>query len=259
MKQLLKSKRLLAAFAMAVIVVIMMPLLAFAAVVDQSPIGVVGTLKFQGSTTVGPIIVNTISSYNTHRGATVISAGNIVQNGSGDGRTAAAQRKTDIGMSSSVPSEPILNKITIARDGIVFIVNSSVTGIQNLTRNDIDDIYEGRKHNWNQIIDAVTGVAGPNMTIVPRARIIGSGTRAAWKDVVGLSYANPDIDPTYNPAWVPGTSTNENRVIAQTQLTRLNENVNVQSEINNPASVGQCGYVGLGFDDGANIKKINIF
>ncbi len=267
MKKLLSKKIILAAMAVAMIIAILLPMAVFAAdPVNQSPVGVQGTLKFQGSTTVGPIIVNAVTGYNSYRGTSVIATGDIIQNGSGPGKAAMVGHMTDIGMASSKTAtpEPTLNYITVARDGVVFIVNSSVTNISTLTKADILGIYNGSKTNWSQLVDAVTGVAGPNLTIVPRARIIGSGTRAAWKDDLGLTYlTNTDgtdaADPTSGT--IPASPRAENWVCspyANNGLPRLNENVDMQAVINSPTASGQCGYVGLGFDTGANIKQISI-
>jgi len=267
LKKLLSKKIILAAMAVTMIIAILLPMAVFAD--NQSPVGVQGTLKFQGSTTVGPIIVNAVTGYNSYRGTSVIATGDIIQNGSGPGKAAMVAHQTDIGMASSKtnPAESTLNYITVARDGMVFIVNSSVTNITTLTKADILGIYNGSKTNWNQLVDAATGLAGPNLTIVPRARIIGSGTRAAWKDTVGFSLLSPDNDPTSGSKADYGILANgittwaENWVCspyANNGLERLPENVDMQAAINSPTATGQCGYVGLGFDTGANIKQISI-
>ena len=102
MNNLLKSKKMLAALSVAAAIAIVLPLAVNAAVTNQTPVGVVGTLKFQGSTTIGPIIQRAAADYNSYRGVTVITndSANIAQPGSGDGQKATVQLFTDIGMSS---------------------------------------------------------------------------------------------------------------------------------------------------------------
>lgn len=268
MKNLLKNKKLFIALMVALVIVILVPIAVFANTgdlneVNQSP-GLVGTLKFQGSTTVGPIVQQSVGPYNTFRGKTVITddTNNIVQNGSGDGRAAAVDHWTDIGNSSGIPSGgwntmTTLTAYAIARDGMVFILNSSVTGIHNMTLAQIGGIYTGTITYWDQITDPITSTAGPHTKIVPRARIIGSGTRAAFKDTVGngITYANPDQDPTSGTYTGPTT---ENNVVYMSGQPRIDSNVDMQSAINSISATGQCGYVGLGFETGTNIIDVNI-
>ena len=131
MKNLLKNKKLLAAVAIALIVALLVPVLVFAATTfsgtDQSPVGVAGTLKFQGSTTVGPIVVRTLTDYNSFRGTTVINSADIIQNGSGNGRQGAILHYTDIGMSSSNLSTTPGSGIPVW-DGAHWIFGNTSTG-----------------------------------------------------------------------------------------------------------------------------------
>jgi ABC-type phosphate transport system substrate-binding protein len=177
-------------------------------------------------------------------------------------------------MSSGIPSggwstTPLLTPYAISRDGIVFIVHTSVIGIDNMTQAQIANIYNGTTTNWNQITDPITSVVGPNIAIHPRARIIGSGTRASFKDSVGaadtapaadkITYSNPDQDPTTGTA--PAAPMAENWVMYKqgfTAFPREESNQTMHDDINSASATGQCGYVGLGFDQGTNLKAINI-
>ena len=255
------------AIGLGAIAITLIPVSAANTPTDQSVtpgIGRVGHLTFQGSTTVGPIIQAAASAYNTAKGSTIIlnDTTNIVQNGSGFGQNAITLTigdgaalghiATDIGMSSGVVNTTTFSDVqstAIARDGMVFIVNETSadwTGhkILNVTVGQIDDIYEGRVNNWNQITDPITGVVGPTLAIGVRAREIGSGTRNSWKDSVGLTQTDSDSSPAANT---------ENYVIVNSGFGRLTAMADMQNAINASTASGQCGYVGLGDSTGTGI------
>jgi ABC-type phosphate transport system substrate-binding protein len=163
---------------------------------------------------------------------------------------------------------------------LVFIVNDTVTdlsgtgnNITSITADQLWGIYSGHITNWNQIIDtSVTpNVTGKDMPIVPRARVLSSGTRASWSDSIkaveattsngGLPLMSTgDADPS--PAITDPAAANyytENNTIARTGLPRGNGNVDIQGYINSSTATGQCGYVGLGMDTGTHIKSLKIF
>ena len=289
MNNLLRSKKLLAALAITASVAVILPLAVSAAGTvfagtNQNP-GVVGRLEFQGSTTVGPIIQAAAADYNSYVGKTVITndSTNIDQDSSGPGRESALLHYTDIGMASSKASTTLgsgvydtsdstfgetatglteaqlLTQTDIARDGVVLIVNKSVpSDITQLTEAQIVDIYDGYITNWDQI----SGNSADNMKIVPRARIIGSGTRQSLSDQTkgmgSSSYTNTTItfmSPDSDSSPTPGT---ENYTIIQTGLARESSNQQMEDDINLSTSTGQIGYVGLGFDTDSNVRDMNV-
>jgi len=212
---LLNSKRIISAVTIATAIALLVPSVAMAAVVDQAPVGVSGVLKFQGSTTVGPIIVGATVAFQTANPG--ISIADVVQNGSGDGQLAMVQHVTDIGMSSGTikSSYPTLIDWYIARDAVCFIVNSTVTGVTQITPQQIQDIYNGVITNWNAL-------GGPDMPIVPRARIVGSGTRSTV------------IDQTKALTGTGIVEASEIAVIDATGLNRLDSNVEMREAIDLP-------------------------
>ncbi len=236
---MLNSKRIISAVTIATAIALLVPSVAMAAVVDQAPVGVSGVLKFQGSTTVGPIIVGATVAFQTANPG--ISIADVVQNGSGDGQLAMVQHVTDIGMSSGTikSSYPTLIDWYIARDAVCFIVNSTVTGVTQITPQQIQDIYNGVITNWNAL-------GGPDMPIVPRARIVGSGTRSTV------------IDQTKALTGTGIVEASEIAVIDATGLNRLDSNVEMREAIDLPTATGQFGYVGLGFDYGTNVKTLKV-
>jgi phosphate transport system substrate-binding protein len=98
--------------------------------------------------------------------------------GSSAGITAAQTHSAEIGMSSRAlkDGEKSLSYVEIARDGLVLIVNP-MNPIQNLTLDQICDIYTAQITNWSQL-------GGVESKINLIAREEGSGTRSAFTELV---------------------------------------------------------------------------
>jgi phosphate transport system substrate-binding protein len=98
--------------------------------------------------------------------------------GSSAGITAAQTQSADIGMSSRSlhEDERDLWQVDIAIDGLVLIVNPK-NSIENLSLDQIRDIYAGTITNWSQL-------GGSSSKINLIAREEGSGTRSAFTELV---------------------------------------------------------------------------
>lgn len=98
--------------------------------------------------------------------------------GSSAGIKAAAEGAADIGASSRElkESEKNLNRIEIARDGVVIVVHPS-NPVSDLRIDQIRDIYSGKITNWKQ-------VGGKDAQITAITRESGSGTRGAFEEIV---------------------------------------------------------------------------
>lgn len=98
--------------------------------------------------------------------------------GSSAGITAAQTHSADIGMSSRAmkEEEKDLWSIEIARDGLVLIVNPE-NPIQNLTLEQIRDIYAATVTDWSQL-----GGVESKINIIAREE--GSGTRSAFTELL---------------------------------------------------------------------------
>ncbi len=138
-----------------------------------------GELNIAGSTTVQPLAEVLAESFEAlEPGAVVYVQGG----GSSVGVRSVADRSSDIGMASREvkPSElnehPELVVHTIARDGIA-IVTEPACVIENLTAEQVREIFAGEITNWNE-------VGGGDLIITVVAREEGSGTRAAFEDMV---------------------------------------------------------------------------
>jgi phosphate transport system substrate-binding protein len=144
------------------------------------------TIKISGSTTVLPIVQKAADHYmTTHPEADIQISGG----GSGVGIQAIGSRTVDIGMSSREVTKDELAKYpsfvvtSVAQDGIAVIVNPA-NEIQNITLDQIRDIYLGKIVAWNQINGA--NVPGTNNQIVIVGRDSASGTRTYFDEAVLL-------------------------------------------------------------------------
>jgi phosphate transport system substrate-binding protein len=136
-----------------------------------------GTITEAGSTTVQPLAEEVAAAFMAkYPDITVIIQGG----GSGVGVKSAQDGTADIGAASrELTAEEIASGLVehvLAKDGIAIIAHPSQT-ITNLTVAQIKDIFSGAITNWSQ-------VGGANKTIHVVAREEGSGTRAAFEEMV---------------------------------------------------------------------------
>jgi phosphate transport system substrate-binding protein len=144
------------------------------------------TIKISGSTTVLPIVQKAADHYmTTHPEADIQISGG----GSGVGIQAIGSKTVDIGMSSREVTKDELAKYpsfvvtSVAQDGIAIIVNPS-NGIQNISLDQIRDIYLSKVVTWNQITG--DNVPGTSNQIVIVGRDSASGTRTYFDEAVLL-------------------------------------------------------------------------
>jgi phosphate transport system substrate-binding protein len=138
-----------------------------------------GEVVVSGSTTVQPLAEVLAEGYESlHSGVMIIVQGG----GSSVGVKSIANGTADIGMASreikqsEIDENPQMVIHTIARDGIAIVVNP-VSTTDELTMEQVRDIFAGTITNWRQ-------VGGPDYSITVVAREEGSGTRAAFEEMV---------------------------------------------------------------------------
>jgi phosphate transport system substrate-binding protein len=138
-----------------------------------------GEITLAGSTTIQPLAEVLGEAFEAdHPGSIVIVSGG----GSSVGVKSAAEGTADIGMASREikPSElteyPSMVVHTIARDGIAVIVHAGCP-VDGLSMDQIKSIFAGEIADWSQ-------VGGTTMPITVVAREEGSGTRAAFEEIV---------------------------------------------------------------------------
>lgn len=138
-----------------------------------------GVVKTGGSTSVEKVMNALIYQFQDDNRDVSI---NYEMNGSGDGIKNTISGQYEIGHSSrelkTDGSEDGLTVIPYAIDGIAIVVNKA-NSVDNLTKDQIKDIYTGKITNWNT-------VGGKDAPITVVTREIGSGTRSAIADLVGL-------------------------------------------------------------------------
>ncbi len=135
-----------------------------------------GTITEAGSTTVQPVAESIAAAFmSKYPGVKVVIQGG----GSGVGVKSAAEGTVDIGAASRELTPEEATKVTphvLAKDGIAIVAHKSQT-VSNLTKAQVADIFTGKITKWSQI-------GGPDKTIHVIAREEGSGTRAAFEEMV---------------------------------------------------------------------------
>ncbi len=137
------------------------------------------TITMSGSTTVQPLAEKLSEAYMTDHTNVRID---VQGGGSSVGVKAAGQQTADIGMASREVKDseftefPGINVFAVARDGIAIVANPDVS-VDNLTIEQIKSIFGGTITNWNE-------VGGDDADIVVASREEGSGTRAAFEEMV---------------------------------------------------------------------------
>ena len=138
-----------------------------------------GKLSLAGSTTVQPLAEVLSEAYMEMNPDLVIE---VQGGGSSVGVTSAGEGTVDIGMasraikSSEFEKFPDLQVFTIARDGIAIVTNPG-TELPSLSVEQVRNIFAGEITNFSE-------VGGPNALITVVSREEGSGTRAAFEELV---------------------------------------------------------------------------
>lgn len=138
-----------------------------------------GKISVAGSTTVQPLAEKLAEAFSAQNPDVQIE---VQGGGSSVGVKSAGQGAVDVGMASrqvkqsELDEYPDLNVFTIARDGLAIAVHPDVP-VDGLTREEARSIFAGEIANWNE-------VGGPDRHIVVVAREEGSGTRAAFEEMV---------------------------------------------------------------------------
>ncbi|MFW6304952.1 MAG: phosphate ABC transporter substrate-binding protein [Candidatus Saliniplasma sp.] len=190
-----------------------------------------------GSSTVLPIAETAAEEFNNEHDDIQVS---VSGGGSGYGINAIIEGTADIGMASRDIKQSEIDKVpdvvenTVARDGLAIIVSKTVydEGIQDLTQQQVIDIYSGDITNWDEL-------GGPDEDIYVVERADTSGTYGTFMDLLGLD-----------------------ETVAQ---STEQENADVKSTVGN-TDYG-IGYVGMGYVgddtpavalDGVELSRENI-
>lgn len=190
-----------------------------------------GTVTVNGSTTVLPAMQQVAEAFMAqHKDVTVTISGT----GSGNGIKALRDKMADIAMASrdvkakeakdfeAHGMKPV--RFTVAYDAIVPVINKE-NGVENLTMEQLRDIYAGKIKSWKE-------VGGADKPIVVIGRDSSSGTFECWQELVmGKTRVSP-------------------RALLQSSSGGV-----VQAVTSNPNAIG---YVGIGYlDNQTKALKIN--
>ena len=138
-----------------------------------------GQISVAGSTTVQPLAQLLGEAFTAQNPDVKID---VQGGGSSVGVKSAGQGAADIGMASreikdsELEEYADLNIFVIAYDGIAAVVHPDVP-VDDLTLEQVRDVFAGKITNWSEL-------GGPDELIVVVAREEGSGTRAAFEELV---------------------------------------------------------------------------
>jgi len=144
-----------------------------------SQAGLSGQLQLAGSTTVQPLAEKLAEAFMAMNPDLVIE---IQGGGSSVGVTSAGEGTVDIGNASRAVKDsefekfPSLQVFTIAYDGIAIVTHPD-TQLTTLSIEQVRDIFAGEITNFSE-------VGGPDAPITVVSREEGSGTRAAFEELV---------------------------------------------------------------------------
>jgi len=151
--------------------------------------GLSGQITEAGSTTVQPLAEKLAEAFSAQHPEVEIT---VQGGGSSVGVKSAAEGTVDVGAASreikdsEMQEFPDLVVHTIARDGIAIVAHPDVA-VDGLTKDEVKDIFAGEITNWSE-------VGGPDKPIVVVSREEGSGTRAAFEEMVMGKEGPPIVD-----------------------------------------------------------------
>lgn len=141
-----------------------------------------GKIVMDGSTTVGPIAKSFAAYFTKTTGTEVI----VSESGSGNGaksiingtcdiaNMSRAMKDKEFAAAKSKGVDPVEH--VVALDGIAIVVHPG-NRVQNLTTDQIRDLYSGKITNWNK-------VGGPTAPVVMIQRESNSGTQDSFRSLV---------------------------------------------------------------------------
>ena len=145
-----------------------------------------GSITISGSSALLPLMEQSIEKFNEKYPDVEISA---QAGGSGTGLTQVLDGTVDIGNSDIFAEDKLeeeqakeLVDHKVVAQGFAVVVSKSL-GIDNLTKDQIKDIFSGKITNWNQITKE-DGTTGPDKEIFVVHRKSGSGTRATFEEKI---------------------------------------------------------------------------
>lgn len=180
------------------------------------------TVSTDGSTSMEKMIGSLGEAYEQKDNAVKVTYN---PTGSSSGITSVLEGRSDIGLSSRTLNEEekksgLIEK-TVAYDGIAIIVNRE-NGIENLSKEQISDIFTGKIKNWNE-------VGGMDKEIVLIGREAGSGTRDGFESITGTKDTCKYRQELSSTGDVITTVSGNDAAIGYASLASIKESVKVLS------------------------------
>ena len=149
---------------------------------DSSTVELSGTVNTAGSTSMKDVMAVLTEVFEKENPGVTI---NYTGSGSGAGIEGATSGTCDIGLSSRAlkdeEKESGAVENIVALDGVAIVVNPA-NGVEDLTVEQIAQIFTGEITNWSE-------VGGADGEIAVFGREAGSGTRGAFEEIVGVEDA----------------------------------------------------------------------
>lgn len=177
-----------------------------------------GTVNTDGSTSMKDVMGVLIETYGEiQKDVTVNYSGT----GSGAGIEAVLAGNVDIGLSSRAlkPEEEEKGAVghTVALDGVAIVVNPA-SGVEDLSVEQIAQIFKGEITNWSEL-------GGEDAEIAVLGREDGSGTRSAFEEIVGVDGACKYTNEYSSTGDVIGNVASNPNAIGYASLSAVDETV----------------------------------
>ena len=180
-------------------------LIIFTSCMPQGSAGEANAIIVAGSTTVTPVMRALGAAYEEISGSAV----NIQELGTSAGINATIEGIAHVAMASRSITEAEIERGLVptrfAMDGVVVVVHPSNT-IDNLSVDQVRDIFEGTITNWSE-------VGGNDATITVMSREEGSGARSSFESLAGIDeVAIPALIQQGTGVVISGVSSNRNAI-----------------------------------------------
>ena len=177
-----------------------------------------GTVNTDGSTSMKDVMGVLTETYNEIQPDVTI---NYSGTGSGAGIEAVLAGNVDIGLSSRAlkPEEEEKGAVghTVALDGVAIVVNPA-NGVEDLSVEQIAQIFKGEITNWSEL-------GGEDAEIAVLGREDGSGTRSAFEEIVGVDGECKYTNEYSSTGDVIGNVASNPNAICYASLSAVNDSV----------------------------------
>ena len=185
---------------------------------DSSTVELSGTVNTAGSTSMKDVMAVLTEVFEKENPGVNI---NYTGSGSGAGIEGATSGTCDIGLSSRAlkdeEKESGAVENIVALDGVAIVINPA-NGVENLTVEQIAQIFTGEITNWSE-------VGGTDGEIAVFGREAGSGTRGAFEEILGIVDAAKYLNEYSSTGDVIGNVASNPAAIGYASLSAVGDTV----------------------------------